>query len=119
MSTLIDLRLLIGHDKPNCLYCGAECEVGGGGEAAMVFDSFDCKACGDYFHISQILGTENFWFQFTCKEFCISYDLQRETFSIDNTNSLNEEQMEIPLFEFDFSDREKLYSKLKTYLIFA
>lgn len=84
----------------------------------MSFDTFDCSTCGDYFSISYG-GKSNYWFQFTCKEYSISYGSDSSHIIIDNTNTAAVEPIQIPIFDFDFSDRAKLYEKIKTYLIFV
>lgn len=106
------------YNRPECLYCKSICEITSGGEAMMSMTSYDCKSCGDYF--SNISAANIRELQFTCKEFCIFYEIGSAIFQIYNTDSsTDDKRVSIPRFDIDFSDREKLYEKLKTYLVFA
>lgn len=108
----------INYNRPECLYCKSICEAESGGEAAMVVTSYDCKSCGDYFSIISIAGSKEL--QFTCKEYCLLYQEGDSHFEIYNTDwASHEDKVPIPMFDIDFSNRERLYEKLKTYLIFA
>lgn len=108
----------INYNRPECLYCKSICESDSGGEAAMSMTTYDCKSCGDYFMIISVSNTKEL--QFTCKEFCIFYTKGDSYFEIYNTNGTSHEDwVRIPMFDINFSDRERLYEKLKTYLIFV
>jgi hypothetical protein len=107
----------INFNRPECLYCKSICEADTGGEAMMVMTTYDCKLCGDYFTIVKVASDKEL--SFTCKEFCIFHYNDANEFEVDNTDGLTHDRIKIPVFDIDFSDRERLYEKLKTYLIFA
>ena len=113
----INLIKTINYSDPKCLYCAADCSTNHGKLAMAIYTAYDCTSCGEYF--STYLVGDAFELQFTCKEYCIIYLHGELIFNVDNTMIDADELTEIPIFDIDFSDKEKLYNKLKTYLIFT
>lgn len=128
----MDLRDYLNQDQLNCLYCNSECEVNASSYASSKglyhdhISIFNCKHCHEVFKITittssynNILDgskTEHLYFQqlFTCKTMAVS--IRDGKFFIRNKFS---NEIEVPPFNIDFKNKEELYNKLRTYLLFS
>lgn len=112
----------------DCLYCGGNFIVEGYGEHTIphvgyFVDTYTCTQCSEIFEIH--LGNdkrESFFF--SCSGiyarcfvdfFYISTDERLQY----TKSGLSAPNAKIPIFPLDFSNKEKLLFKLKTYLIFS
>jgi transcription elongation factor Elf1 len=126
----LKLHELIDKDTPKCLYCSF----------AFTDDSLDlksdwlpgtslkadkeiltCSNCKERFEIHSLQGddgiTEYTGFTFTCKEFRVFFNYIEDYFDI--SGKRDKHIVAIPSFTVNFSDKNKLYEKLKTYTIFS
>jgi hypothetical protein len=109
----------------NCYYCDTllyKKKIG-----TSIFDETYCFVC------TNILCQERFYygpkagaFSFTCKDLICAYTYKTNLVSISNFNSIVDAETTqkfikntIPSFEINFSNKDKLYNKLKTYLSFS
>jgi len=123
------LHELIDRDDPKCLYCGRQCEVSFEGMrikgTALIedHDILTCRSlnCRAVFRIDSIQKpdgeTEFIGFHFTCVDYFIYYKYSSGKFEINDRKRVL--ITACPAFEVDFSDKNKLLEKLRTYLIFS
>jgi len=125
------LQKLIDKDDPKCLYCKSRCNFQLNSDSSprsitYVIEIYSCQNCGEVFEIRNWEGDaiENAQFIFSCKEFAV-LSVPNNGFHIASRNSLwpsyhkKGECVDIAEFNVDFSDKEKLYQKLKTYIVFS
>lgn len=135
---------LIDRENPRCLYCDNDCDVNFNGEyiagSSIQYnvDILICQKCKEVFEIhseqqSVEDQTEYLGFSFTCKQYYVYYAYKSGEFHLGkNTESFTAIKNPInfiwwrvahstvlPWFEVSFSDKEKLYNKLKTYILFS
>lgn len=123
------LHSLINEDRPYCLYCNQKCNyhldtqqhISGTIETLKLFL---CPSCGESFHTWHNTddGTPN-TFIMTCYELTI-YQSYEDPNSPNSELGIQGEKDDgeiiwVPEFKIDFSDRDILYQKLKTYLLFS
>ena len=134
------LHELIDRDVPRCLYCRVKFDFNAmsissssHGSASHLTPSlrsymmrYDrealyCVDCKEKFEILSNQSDEGeatyTGFIFTCKGFEVFYDYVQST--IDISDLKGEHHTAIPSFDPDFSDRDRLHEKLKTYLVFS
>lgn len=126
---------LIDNEYPRCLYCQNDCVVGYSGEKAPMgctvnVETLTCFECPAVFEIHSIQSSDGETsytsFVFTCKSLCVVNNYSSSTFRIGDRDLLWGEVRQHPktpvdteVFEVDFSDKNKLYDKLKLYLTFS
>lgn len=128
---------LIDRNVPYCLYCGAAFDTNAisirsssayinqkmGHPHIMRSDAetlycVDCKEKFEiYSHQKDDGETEYTGFTFTCNGLDVFCIYASSTFEISNLKG--EHVIAIPAFEPDFTDRNKLHEKLRTYLLFS
>lgn len=122
------LHELIDREDPKCLYCNSNTEFNSDSISSSHGTTYNketitCCACKEIF---EILSTQNLEgvtsytaFHFSCNGIFVLnyYDIDVFYFSTKSFVSKNWE--EIPKFEVSFFDKNKLYEKLKTYLLFS
>lgn len=109
---------LIDEDDPKCLYCNGICKTTHDSDATLITDRYACLICGEVFEKSYTIGFEPGIFSFTCQDLYIIVFAKTAKFavsSIDKNNKINY----IPYFDINFSNKNSLYQKLKTYLTFS
>jgi len=131
------LHELIDRDVPRCLYCDVDFDMnamsirsssgyvayklGQANIARSDTETLYCVDCKEKFeiHSSQSDEGETTYsgFTFTCKGFEVFVDYIKST--IDISDLKGEYHTALPVFNPDFSDRDKLYEKLKTYIVFS
>lgn len=121
------LHELIDREEPRCLYCNSYTDINFVSErpprTSLVLEKEEltCSKCGEFFIIHYIQNslaeTEYDGFTFTCNDYSVYYNYIESYFDISDLNKKH--ITAIPAFEVNFSDKEKLYNKLKTYLIFS
>lgn len=116
-------------DFPVCLYCGATCYISSTSSGDSVIDTYHCEFCNESFIIFY-KEDEQVSFEFTCYNYSVLIHKTKDTFQLLSTNcgfQLNRyinwhqiiNQIKVPKFTIDFSNKQKLYEKLHTYAIFS
>lgn len=130
---------LIDKDIPRCLYCNAEFDTNAmsiksssgssmshlmpGKHFMMRYDTetLYCVDCRETFEIHSHQSDEGettySGFTFSCKGYSIFYNYIESYFDI--SDNKGKHIVAIPSFSVDFSDKEKLHEKLKTYITFS
>lgn len=116
-------------ENPICLYCKSPCtqeiqDLTGG---KYINHRHTCSICSEYYTLffetnhSDDVDRYYYNFNFSCSEFLVSMSNNPDAISIRNrnTSSLRPGWVRVPLFHISFSNKDKLYEKLKTYLIFS
>ena len=112
----------------DCLYCGGSFTIEGFGEHNIphlnyFVDTYICNECHEFFEIH--LGNDKrVSFFFSCNDIyvrCLMYSffISKDKRLQYNLLGLVAPNIMIPIFPVDFSDKEKLTNKLKTYIIFS
>lgn len=132
---MIPTHKLIDREEPRCLYCNSECDIHLDGFAAATpsynVDILTCRKCNENFEIywlGDIEPIQTISFIFTCKDVAVRYDydtgfliggheLLWKSTSRMKKSTLNAAPVEP--FDVDFSDKKKLYKRLKTCLVFS
>jgi hypothetical protein len=127
--------LIHNSHEHKCLYCGGRFDTFSEsiGFPSYIVDIFTCTSCKEVFEIHSLDEVYNvLGFLFTCKDICVF------EFKVDNRagfilggqelrhkNGINplfgptDHSVIVNCFDIDFSDKEKLYKKLRTYLVFS
>jgi len=121
------LHELIDKDDPRCLYCNSEIVYELKSEwlpnTSLKADAeiLTCQKCKEVFKIHSLQGgdgvTEYTGMTFSCKGYRIFNSYIESYFSI--FDDKGKHIVTIPSFVVDFSNKNKLYEKIKTYLIFS
>lgn len=133
----MQMHELIDREDPKCLYCNSECDLSldgnGIGLVSYEIQMLKCRKCGEQFEIHETShGNASMYkaFVFTCKNLVV-FNEYGSGFRIGDTDLLwskdvsarawktPDDPVWIVPFEVDFSDKKKLYKKLKTYLVFS
>lgn len=108
-------------DISTCLYCNTTCIVDQESEWSRAFkvtktSKWSCYFCKETFIIKGIEDEDPDSLSFTCKDITVyvRYKVNDIVISKKITDLVT-----IPNFNIDFSDKEKLYNKLSTYLLFS
>lgn len=110
-----------------CPYCQGDFKLSCEGEhisqGNQVFtDSYSCTECAETFVINRV-NEELTSFQFTCNKLWISICIEQNKLQMsvlqNETDGGPIPYIEMPAFIPDFSDKDKLFNKLRTYLIFS
>lgn len=124
---------LIDREDPKCLYCNGSCDLHMDGEIILTTLSYEvqslrCRRCHETFEIHWVDDngeTKYLGFTFTCGSLTV-HNLYDKGFCIGGKELLYSQwQAAAPEFNYiekfnvDFSNKNKLYEKLKTYLIFS
>ena len=130
------LHKLIDKYEPECLYCGQEMkltlqEIGGSPPFENV-EKLLCLKCNSIFEIhceETDEHTKYVGFLFSCRDIYVLNQYKSDThenqFLIGNhqlradMKGPRAKHVVIPAFTPDFSDREKLYEKLKLFILFS
>lgn len=118
---------LIDREDPHCLYCNGKCDIALEGKlipaSSTTYDTetLTCQECGERFCIDFIQNssgeTSYMAFTFTCKKYNVVYLYAEACFDIYTRK--DKHITTLPVFEVDFSDKKKLFDKLRTYIIFS
>jgi hypothetical protein len=117
------LHALINEDDPICLYCQGRCDVSqkASGYPDLVTYTYSCQKCQEVFESNTIDG-KYFAFSFTCKNFKVFQNYGANNFGLDKKGpdlDFTYKYVWIPYFDINFSQKEELYHKIKTYILFA
>ena len=119
----------INIENPTCLYCNSPCSLESQDQTGgkYINHKHTCSVCSEYYTI--FFETNHYYdidryyynFNFSCKEFLVSMSNDPDSLSIRNRKavSLRPGWVRVPPFHISFSDKDKLYEKLKTYLLFS
>ena len=122
---------LIDREDPRCLYCQSEvdfksdCSFYHAGTTYNV-DLFSCRECKEQFEIHWVEDEDPRAFTFTCKDVVVSSRYKTD-FELGGKELLWEFCMNgrpnnsiyIPIFEVEFSNKDALYQKLKSLILFS
>lgn len=118
---------LIDKDEPKCLYCYRDVDISSssqwlpGTNLRADTETLTCRKCKESFWIHSVQGDDGVTkidgFTFSCKNFWVFYNYVEDYFDVKDKN--RKFLFAIPSFPIDFSNRDKLYEKLKTYLLFS
>lgn len=104
-------------EDPICLYCNSRCDVKGDGSPTLFLSNkYTCINCHEVFETAAH-GDEINAFLFTCNDLLVTHVYTLKNFGIHKLGS--DDAIWTSEFKIDFSDKEKLYNKLKVYLTFA
>lgn len=112
-----------------CPYCYGDFMMDATGEhaygasATRLVDTYTCIECSEMFEIHQE-DQENVSFLFSCNGVYVRYLNSQFLVATDDElryrkKGMSASHVVIPSFPIDFSDKEKLHQKLKTYLLFS
>src|SRR5580698_876428 len=117
---------LIDPNEPKCLYCNSDVDTGLSSEYLMNtgiranVETLTCKKCKETFQIYSTQGLDGITtiggFAFSCKKLRVFFSYLKSNFYISKRGN---DITNIPSFTVDFSDKKKLYEKLKTYIVFS
>jgi hypothetical protein len=116
-------------EDPHCLYCHGECETKvhtHRPSTGRIYTDyiFYCNPCKEMYEVLSEGNEEYVYgFSFTCNDISV-FNSENETFDITGTDlsqdgNGNGQSLSIHFFKIDFSNKIKLYQKLKTYLVFS
>jgi|ERR1700723_3204088 len=111
----------IDREDPKCLYCHSELDSDveaswNSNRAAESTYFYRCEICFEQFRVFLLRDAEKNFF-FTCKDICVLQDFQLSEYGLSTLDK--SEVIWVPQFEIDFSDKEALWLKLKTYITFS
>jgi hypothetical protein len=122
---------LINKDNPKCLFCNSEIDLEIKSERLAnskyieYFETLTCCKCKESFHIVFVQDditqkTHYTTFVFSCNKIWITYHYNIDIFFLWKTPTASPKDIiKIPSFPIDFSDKKKLFDKLKTYILFS
>lgn len=114
------LHELIDREDPRCLYCNSEVELSVSSQSTLSNIRLDeetltCYKCKEIFKIfsnqDDIGDTKYEGFAFTCHGIAVYSSYESSKFYFKG--------LAVPPFHIDFSNKEKLYKKLRTYILFS
>lgn len=118
---------LIDREDPHCLYCNGKCDIALEGKllpaSSTTYDTetLTCQECNERFCIDNIQNekgeTTYIAFSFTCKKYNVVFLYTDKAFDLYTRKGKH--ITTLPVFEVDFSDKNKLYDKLKIYVLFS
>lgn len=127
MNSIEQPHKLIDKYEPKCLYCYSDVDVSSSSQwlpntnLRSDTETLTCRKCKESFWIHSLQGddgrTEINGFTFSCNDFWVFFNYPESYFDVKDKG--RNYLYAIPAFPLDFSDREKLCQKLKTYLIFS
>lgn len=125
----MNIKNLFNEDDPRCLYCNGICKAnysGGLEHQSFLEDEYHCLNCGETFLIIGDAINKNLFnttLIFTCIDLKVMYFSDAQQMAVSKLPNLNLAKDKfisfIPNFDIDFSQKDLLYQKLKTYLIFS
>jgi hypothetical protein len=117
---IISHPIILDLDNPQCLYCNRNCDTSGTTFYQKITDTFSCNYCNETISVTYESIYSDFIdiITFSCLEIQVSIDLEKNIYGLKKINS-EQILIWIPQFDFDFSNRHKLFEKLNTYIIFS
>jgi hypothetical protein len=117
---------------PQCLFCKSHCDVESYGLAiptdVVHRDILTCTACGEYYQVFVFDSSKEgapikkdfaHIVEFSCGGVVIALSEEAGCLAIRARSADENTEVNIPEFELDITDKQKLQEKLKTYLIFS
>lgn len=116
-------KIVSNLDHRSCFYCQGDFSVSCKGEhyapGNQTFtDTYICTECAETFVVYS-LNDELTAFQFTCNNIWIYIFIEQNKLHMNVLDVESAPSVEMPAFVPDFSDKDKLFNKLRTYLIFS
>lgn len=111
---------LVNIDDAICPYCKSHCNINSQSidNFEIHYDTYHCVSCNELYSLSFVADI-CYNFQVSCKELLVTLSRRPDGFRISRGSEIRLGGKNIPLFQIDFSDKEKLYFKLKTYILFS
>jgi len=111
---------LINIDDAICPYCKSHCNISSQSvdNSEIHYDTYNCVSCNELYCLS-FDADICFDFHVSCKELLITLSMHPDGYCISRGSEIRLGGKNIPLFYMDFSDKETLYNKLKTYILFS
>jgi hypothetical protein len=118
----IQLHTLIDEKDPHCLYDNNICrKYIHNYSSSYRSHKYFCSKCNESFEI-HFNNLNPFIFTFSCKELTVSVYYDTENFSYGRSHNYYTNRLwsnDLDSMYFNFDNKEKLYNKLKTYLVFS
>lgn len=104
-------------DIPSCLFCKKYLGISNTSHKNTSLDSYECSFCNEKF---LFLYTDDklTYIYFSCFDLEITIFPSRQGYFL-SSKSKDNFSIKIPEFTIDFSDKQKLFEKLNTYIIFS
>ena len=119
----METHKLFDENEPKCLYFDSNCDVSGWGSGVQWGNKYTCQKCAEIFEISYFavgdLTQPVDGFVFSCNDLKISHNYTLKSFAIIKMDPSSASIEWIPEFDINFADKNALYKKIKTYLIFS
>jgi hypothetical protein len=125
--TTTKMHELIDPKDPVCLYCNGPCDIALDdrflSSSTTIYDTeiLTCQDCNEKFSIASFQNekgeTTYMAFSFTCKKYQVVFLYADESFDLYTRRGKH--IVTLPPFQVNFSDKKKLFEKLKTYVIFS
>lgn len=117
---MIDFDSKINIDNCYCLYCNSLCEIKSWAMKDFVSQNLKCASCKEFFE-STYENDTLVTFLFTCNKLQVTYFPENSLFAIkkkSNGKSKSINKILIPAFDCNFKNKNLLFQKLNTYLLF-
>lgn len=98
----------------NCLHCNGTLKNTTNIRGITQYIVLVCELCSERISFEKFLNVD--CVVVSCKDMRVAFDHQQE-YQIYYDNSTSTTM--IPIFDLDFSDKDKLYNKLKNYILFS
>jgi hypothetical protein len=121
LHALLNIKGYINNSEASCIYCRNKCPLEKKKSSFDEWDLYLCKKCQESFIVYYDLLNEDTAdaFSFTCKGITIYQDYNDIDVFLLRKYESKGDAVSIPFFEIDFSDKERLFKKIKTYLMLA
>lgn len=133
LSAMESFVKLFDEEQPACIYCKTLCGISSRTVAndgkIWTTNTYSCIECKETVNTYVVDGLQTLFdplrkmpvcydFRLSCNELVLWYGDNPENFLVGN-RVMSVHWAKIPTFVTDFSDKNKLYRKLKTYLLFS
>jgi hypothetical protein len=111
------------EDGVRCMLCNGECDITSIAPMPDIYhkNKYTCRDCKEHFTIfvfaNELYGKNiGQLFRFSFKGFVVSLSHEEGCFAISKDDSV---PFNVPKFEIDLTDQNKLLRKLRTYILFS
>jgi hypothetical protein len=116
MDDISGILNIFNFDLPLCLFCQNYLEINNTSSNNLSFDRFICTNCNEIFCFGYYNDTLTNM-SFTCLNIEVTIYSSKPHYTISSARIVD--NIHIPAFNIDFSDKNKLFEKLHTYIIFS
>lgn len=119
----MEFHNLLADNNYNCLYCQGRCDMSSTsiGYPALIIEAYSCQKCQEVFETEHI-DNNYYGFAFTCNGLKAFYNYQVNQFGLSKVNfdiKIRNNLVWVPYFDINFSNKQDLFKKIKTYTTFA